>query len=138
MANLRRLIDLDKIDPIYFPSTEMDGLDVVRYLNTLPTVDAVPVGEIIFHHLIIDKDGIPELKLQLGERTLTLRKKDPLDVVEVVRCKKCINGIYDESNNIYKCVKSTNYDPEYNDWFGFVSYHNADYYCADGERRTDG
>ena len=60
------------------------------------------------------------------------------DVVEVVRCKKCINGIYDESNNIYKCVKSTNYDPEYNDWFGFVSYHNADYYCADGERRTDG
>ena len=43
MANLRRLIDLDKIDPIYFPSTEMDGLDVVRYLNTLPTVDAVEV-----------------------------------------------------------------------------------------------
>ena len=134
----RRLIDLDEIKPIDFPSIEMDGLDVVRYLDTLPTVDAVPVGEIIFHHLIIDKDGIPELKLQLGERTLTLRKKDPLDVVEVVRCKKCINGIYDESNNIYKCVKSTNYDPEYNDWFGFVSYHNADYYCADGERRTDG
>ena len=43
MANLRRLIDLDKIKPIYFPSTEMDGLDVVRYLETLPTVDAVEV-----------------------------------------------------------------------------------------------
>ena len=43
MANLRRLIDLDKINPMYFPSTEMDGLDVVRYLNTLPTVDAVEV-----------------------------------------------------------------------------------------------
>lgn len=43
MANLRRLIDLDKIKPIEFPSTEMDGLDVVRYLNTLPTVDAVEV-----------------------------------------------------------------------------------------------
>ena len=39
----RRLIDLDKIKPIDFPSTEMDGLDVVRYLNTLPTVDAVEV-----------------------------------------------------------------------------------------------
>lgn len=37
------LIDLEKIKPINFPSTEMDGLDVVRYLNTLPTVDAVPV-----------------------------------------------------------------------------------------------
>ena len=43
MANLRRLIDLDEIKPICFPSTEMDGLDVVRYLNTLPTVDAVEV-----------------------------------------------------------------------------------------------
>ena len=39
----RRLIDLDEIKPIDFPSTEMDGLDVVRYLNTLPTVDAVEV-----------------------------------------------------------------------------------------------
>ena len=50
----RRLIDLDEIKPIDFPSIEMDGLDAVRYLNTLPTVDAVPVGDIIFHHLIID------------------------------------------------------------------------------------
>ena len=39
----RRLIDIDKIKPIDFPSTEMDGIDVVRYLNTLPTVDAVEV-----------------------------------------------------------------------------------------------
>ena len=39
----RRLIDLDEIKPIDFPSIEMDGLDVVRYLNTLPTVDAVEV-----------------------------------------------------------------------------------------------
>lgn len=38
-----KLIDLEKIKPIEFPSTEMDGLDVVRYLNTLPTVDAVEV-----------------------------------------------------------------------------------------------
>lgn len=63
---------------------------------------------------------------------------DVSDVVKVVRCKNCINGIYDEANNIYKCVKSADYDPEYDDWLGFVSYHNADYYCADGERRTDG
>lgn len=63
--------------------------------------------------------------------------KNRIDVTEVVRCKNCINGIYDEENNIYKCVKSADYDPEYDDWLGFVSYHNADYYCADGERRTD-
>ena len=39
----RRLIDLDEIKPIDFPSTEMDSLGVVRYLNTLPTVDFVQV-----------------------------------------------------------------------------------------------
>lgn len=40
---MRRLIDIEKIKPMDFPSAEMDGLDVVRYLNTLPTVDAVEV-----------------------------------------------------------------------------------------------
>lgn len=40
---MARLIDLDEIKPMFFPSTEMDGLDVVRYLNTLPTVDAEEV-----------------------------------------------------------------------------------------------
>lgn len=43
MATEKRLIDLDKIKPMDFPSYEMDGLDVVRYLETLPTVDAVEV-----------------------------------------------------------------------------------------------
>ena len=40
---MARLIDIEKIKPIHFPSTEMDGLDVVQYLNTLPTVDAMEV-----------------------------------------------------------------------------------------------
>ena len=43
MAKEKRLIDLNKIKPMDFPSYEMDGLYVVQYLNTLPTVDAVPV-----------------------------------------------------------------------------------------------
>ena len=38
-----RLIDLDNVKTMDFPSYEMDGLDVIRHLNTLPTVDAVPV-----------------------------------------------------------------------------------------------
>ena len=38
-----RLIDLDRIKPMDFPPTEMDGLDAARYLNALPTIDAVPV-----------------------------------------------------------------------------------------------
>lgn len=44
---MARLIDIDAIKPIDFPSTEMDGLDVVRYLSTLPTVDAVDAVEVV-------------------------------------------------------------------------------------------
>lgn len=45
----------------------------------------VPVDKIQLHHIQIDKDGIPEVKLQFGERILILRREnDPLDVVEVV------------------------------------------------------
>lgn len=38
-----RLINLDKIKPMDFPTYEMDGLDVARYLETLPVVDAAEV-----------------------------------------------------------------------------------------------
>lgn len=40
---MARLIDLDKIRPIDFPSVDMDGMEVVNYLSTLPTADAVEV-----------------------------------------------------------------------------------------------
>ena len=54
-------------------------------IDNAPTVDAVPVDKIIFHHILIDENGIPEVKLQFGERTLILRREDdPVDVREVV------------------------------------------------------
>ena len=64
MATEKRLIDLDKIKPMNFPSTEMDGLDVVRYLNTLPTVDAVEVvrcRDCKFYELKNYPDGIQRM-----------------------------------------------------------------------------
>lgn len=63
-----RLIDLDKIKPIDFPSTEMDGLDVVRYLNTLPTVDAV---EVVCGRWIVCGDGeyVPFMCSACGKTT---------------------------------------------------------------------
>ena len=66
-----RLIDLDSIKPMDFPSTEMDGLDAARYLNTLPIIDAVPVddntGKCVFligEHQYVVPDGY----CYLGER----------------------------------------------------------------------
>lgn len=60
------------------------------------------------------------------------------DVVPVVRCKDCMHGIWDEENEMWKCVESADYDEEIREWFGFYEYHNGDFFCADGERRENG
>lgn len=86
------LIDLDKIKPMDFPSTEMDGLDVVRYLNTLPTVDAV---EVVCGRWECTYD------VELGETDVTCS-----------HCKdtRTINGCYVTSNG-ESCYFEDNYCP---------------------------
>jgi hypothetical protein len=61
-----------------------------------------------------------------------------VDAVEVVRCKDCVHSIWDEENEMWKCIESAEYDPNFGDYMGWVSYHNADYYCAYGERKDNG
>lgn len=100
-------------------------------IDNAPTVDAVPVDKIIFHHILIDENGIPEVKLRFGERMLTLRKTDPVHVVEVVRCADCVY-CERELGSLW-CQKSWNQfdtSPAYNK----VSEED---YCSRGERRTD-
>ena len=60
------------------------------------------------------------------------------DVEKVVRCKDCKHGIWDEENEMWKCVESAEYDENTGEWFGFYEYHNEDFYCAHGERREHG
>ena len=78
----------------------------VAYIEDAPTVDAVPIDDIKLHHILIDKNGIPEVKLQFGERTIILRREgDPVDV------RVFVNGqwrmVYDDSagwvNECSKC-----------------------------------
>lgn len=47
----------------------------------------------------------------------------------VVRCKDCKNGQYEEWDN-GECVDKTIYCDEY-------GIHNPEWFCADGERRTE-
>ena len=54
-----------------------------------------------------------------------------------VRCWECKHGIWDEENEMWKCIESAEYDSNFGDYIGWVHYHNADYYCADGERRNE-
>lgn len=60
-----------------------------------------------------------------------------VDAVEVVRCEKCKHGIWDEENEMWKCVESAEYDDESGEWFGFYEYNKGDFFCAHGERRSN-
>ena len=125
MANLRRLIDLDKIDPIYFPSTEMDGLDVVRYLNTLPTVDAVPVDQIRvgFRELYLKGQEVV-MNVSICGKNNDVRIPFSKDVVEVVRCKDCKK-------------RDTNLCPLYHCVSPMITSMDDDF-CSHGERKDNG
>ena len=70
--------------------------------------------------------------------TLILREAPTVDAGEVVRCEKCNHAVWDEEYEMWKCVKSAEYDEESGVWFGFCEYHNGDFFCADGERKEDG
>lgn len=56
-----------------------------------------------------------------------------VDAVAVCRCKDCKHGI--EEDGGIKCVASADYDEMSNDLFGFVSWHEQEWFCADGERK---
>ena len=58
-----------------------------------------------------------------------------VDAVEVVRCEKCKHAVWDEENEMWKCVESADYDEELGDWFGFYEYHYGDFFCSYGERK---
>ena len=64
-----------------------------------------------------------------------LRAAPAVDAVEVVRCKNCEHGILDEENDMYRCVRSAEFDHETGEWYGFIGHNQADYFCASGERK---
>jgi hypothetical protein len=90
------------------------GLPMAAHICTMelltyaPRVNAVPVDEVKFLYWAIDKNGIPELKIQLGDKILCLRREgDPVDVREVVHgrweedgweyvCSHCKTKFYDD------------------------------------------
>ena len=64
-----------------------------------------------------------------------IQNMNTVDAVEVVRCKDCKHGIYDEVEGLWKCVFSAEYEEEYGDYFGFIAYYTGEYFCANGEKR---
>ena len=97
MATEKRLIDADDaLEQLKQAEKEMkvvtplgckavDIKAVLKYIESRPTVDAVEVDKfnIKLHHICIDNEGVPEVKIQIGDRYFILHT-DPVDVREVV------------------------------------------------------
>lgn len=58
-------------------------------------------------------------------------------VVISVRCKDCKHSIWCEEEQMWKCVYSAVYEDDVEEWFSFVEYNEADYFCAHGERKDN-
>ena len=74
---------------------------------------------------------VPHLK----DATICPHFKDCTKYVEVVHCKDCKHGIYDEENEMWRCVESAEYDEKIGEWFGFYAYNQGEHFCSYGERR---
>ena len=66
-----------------------------------------------------------------------LETAQTIDAVEIVRCEKCKHAVWDEEYEMWKCVEDAEYDEESGIWFGYCEYHNGDFFCANGERRSN-
>lgn len=105
---MRRLIDANELIQKLQEAVTHKGMGaaiagiLIRYIEKMTTVDAVSVDEIKLHHILIDQNGIPEVKLQFGDRTLILRREDdPVDVREVVHGRW--EPVECRPHLIYKC-----------------------------------
>jgi hypothetical protein len=78
-----RMVDANMAQHIANVELSADDAGIVQWvLSHTPTVDAVPVEEVRFHYICIGGDGVPEIKLQLGDRVLILRT-DPVNIVSL-------------------------------------------------------
>lgn len=87
MATEKRLIRADVTVEAFtkWLTSPYDGRMPADIVDEIPTVDAVEVDKINIrlHHILIDNEGVPEVKLQIGDRYFILHT-DQVDVAEVV------------------------------------------------------
>lgn len=89
---------------------------IIDRINEQPTVDAVPVDDIKLLHILIDNEGVPEVKLQIGDRYFILRT-DPVDVREVVHSSWILND--DGSGTCKNCHRTTKNCWDYDSWMNY-------------------
>ena len=130
MATEKRLISLDEAleathKEVFW--TESEAAAVRSFLLKRPKVDAVEVDKfnVRLHHIIIDNEGVPEVKLQIGDRYFNLRT-DPVDVREVVHG---LWEVIEASDELYQCSAC-------GEWQFIPEEHFA--YCPNCGAKMDG
>lgn len=95
--------------------TEDEKLMLIRRINRLPAADVV--ARDCYDRLLAENDR--------------LRQERP-----VVHCRDCKH--YDCEDGDQKCVKDAEWVEEDACYYGFISYHGPEFFCADGERKDGG
>ena len=115
-TNKREFIDPNDLMQYINENHCYSGLPMAAHICTMelltyaPRVDAVPVDEIRLHHILIDNEGVPEVKLQIGDRYFVLHT-DPVDVTKVVHGRWERTSMYDEDSSVQcsECLMEFDY-----------------------------
>ena len=101
--------------------------------------------------IVVSKGGRSGKTMAMYEQLFRKRVEmaptiDAVHAAGACRCHECIYGIQCEDDPLcegdpgdfwYQCVEGAEYDTESGMYHGFTSYHSADFFCANGERRAD-
>lgn len=68
---------------------------------------------------------------------VTIQKNPTVEAVEVVRCKDCKHGVWDEEEQMWKCVYSAEFDDDISEWLGFYEFNEGEHFCSRGERKDN-
>ena len=61
-----------------------------------------------------------------------------VDAVEVVRCKDCKHGIWDEEEQMWECVLPVDLTGDLDTYSMFHEYNDGEHFCSYGERKDNG
>lgn len=59
-----------------------------------------------------------------------------VDAVPVVRCRECIHGRF-KHQDMYECLHDADIDEQTGVAYGFIDYHEPDFFCGYGEKKED-
>lgn len=67
---------------------------------------------------------------ELAEKILTYGYE------RIVRCRNCIHGHF-KHQDMYECLHDADIDEETGVAYGFIEYHDPEFFCGYGEKRKE-